>query len=259
MLYRRDDLNGALPMGALEARALSFEGYRKAFTPGLAHAAYVTSNKLTGMALDAVLASEGRYVQIEGDTGWWIPSGRFFFHPESGATAAQEVALARQHFFMPRRYRDAFQHDTLVSYDDYDLLALEIEDALLNKSTVGERDPDGNIAPRIDYRLLQPALMTDPNGNRSALAFDVLGLVTGTAVMGKVGEALGDSLEDFAADLTQSQIDAIFADPQGQASGFLGNATTRIVYDVGRYHRSAGEPQPSCVASIVRERHVSDL
>jgi hypothetical protein len=259
MLYRRDDLNGALPTGALEALALPFEGYRKAFTPGLAHAAYVTSNKLTGVTLDAVLASEGRYVQIEGDTGWWIPSGRFFLHPESGATAAQEVALARQHFFMPRRYRDAFQHDILVRYDDYDLLALEIEDALLNKSTVGERDPDGNIAPRIDYRLLQPALMTDPNGNRSALAFDVLGLVTGTAVMGKVGETLGDSLEDFAADLAQSEIDAIFADPQGQASGFLGNATTRIVYDVGRYHRNAGEPQPSRVASIVRERHLSDL
>ena len=29
-------------------------------------------------------------------------------------------------------------------------------------------------------------MMTDPNGNRSEVAFDALGMVAGTAVMGKV-------------------------------------------------------------------------
>jgi hypothetical protein len=42
--------------------------------------------------------------------------------------------------------------------------------------------------------VLQPAEVTDPNGNRAAVAFDVLGLVAGTAVMGKTSESLGDSL-----------------------------------------------------------------
>ena len=36
-----------------------------------------------------------------------------------------------------------------------------------------------------DYRVLQPAQVTDANGNRSEVAFDALGLVVGTAVMGK--------------------------------------------------------------------------
>ena len=42
-----------------------------------------------------------------------------------------------------------------------------------------------------DYRVLQPRLMTDPNGNRSEVAFDTLGMVVGTAVMGKDGEDEG--------------------------------------------------------------------
>ena len=37
----------------------------------------------------------------------------------------------------------------------------------------------------IDYRVLQPYWVTDPNGNRTRVAFDALGMVVGTAVMGK--------------------------------------------------------------------------
>ena len=40
-------------------------------------------------------------------------------------------------------------------------------------------------APSNDYRVLQPRLITDPNGNRTEVAFDALGMVVGTAVMGK--------------------------------------------------------------------------
>ena len=61
--------------------------------------------------------------------------------------------------------------------------------------TAGERDAQGNITSKIDYRVLQPALVTDPNGNRSAVTFDALGMVVGTAVMGKTGENLGDLLD----------------------------------------------------------------
>ncbi len=42
-----------------------------------------------------------------------------------------------------------------------------------------------------DYRVLQPRLVTDPNGNRSEVAFDALGMVVGTAVMGKDGRDQG--------------------------------------------------------------------
>src|SRR5262249_12354511 len=162
-------------------------------------------------------------------------------------------------FFAPRRFRDTFGNDTQVRYDAYDLFAIESEDALHNKVTAGERDAADNIQSRIDYRLLQPALLTDPNGNRTEAAFDILGMATGTAVMGKAGEGLGDTLQGFSTDLDLAQIDAFFADPIGQGAALLGNATSRFIYDVERYFRFHDATRPAAVGSIVREQHVSDL
>ena len=51
-----------------------------------------------------------------------------------------------------------------------------------------------------DYRTLQPRLVTDPNGNRSEVVFDALGMVVGTALMGSAGR-LGDTLVGFDVDL----------------------------------------------------------
>ena len=56
----------------------------------------------------------------------------------------------------------------------------------------------------IEFSRLFSSLI--PNGNRSAVSFDILGMVAGTAVMGKATENLGDSLATFTADLSQAQI-----------------------------------------------------
>ena len=57
-------------------------------------------------------------------------------------------------------------------------------------------DPAGlTTQASYDYRVLQPREVTDPNGNRSAFAFTPLGLLERTAVMGKAGENVGDTLE----------------------------------------------------------------
>ncbi|MGH8628416.1 MAG: toxin TcdB middle/C-terminal domain-containing protein, partial [Gammaproteobacteria bacterium] len=102
--YRPDDLGVAqndplalLPLGAAEPLALPGESYKLAFTPGLLAGIY------GGRVSDAMLETEGRYVQSEGDANWWIPSGRIFFSPGSADTSAQELAYARQHFFVPHR------------------------------------------------------------------------------------------------------------------------------------------------------------
>ena len=47
-------------------------------------------------------AHRGGYV-VDGDANWWIPSGRTFLSPGSEDTSAQELAHARQHFFLPHR------------------------------------------------------------------------------------------------------------------------------------------------------------
>ena len=97
--------------------------------------------------------------------------------------------------------------------------------------------------------------MTDPNGNRAEVAFDTLGLVAGTAVMGKATETKGDSLAGFVPDLTPQQRQDFLADPLGNAAPLLGQATTRIVYDLDRYRTTQ---QPVFAATLARETHASD-
>jgi hypothetical protein len=243
--YRRNHLDGRLPLGELQSLALPFESYKLAFTAVLASETFVDSGRMSQSDLDSALADDGKYVHSEGDTSWWIPSGLIFYSPEPDDEPAQEEAYARQHFFLPHRYRDPFHTElvsteSFVTYDTYDLLVQETRDALENRVTVGERNVDPTqplMRFHQDYRVLQPALVMDPNRNRSEVAFDALGMVVAIAVMGKPAPAPveGDSLSEFHADithadLTQSEIDQFLADPKGTiATDLLGNATSRIV------------------------------
>lgn len=277
-LYRRDDLSGPLPLGQLQSQALPGESYHLAFTPGLL--TQVFQRPRPGQAAEPLLPdpvavlggkggaqggylrsqtmkADGRFPPNDEDNYWWIPSGQSFFTTNASDAAATELAQARQHFFLPRRYRDPFGQDALVDFDTYDLLTTETRDALGNRITV-----DVN-----DYRVLQPSLVSDPNRNQTAAAFDALGMVVGTAVMGKPLPAPveGDTLTGFVADLTQAQLDGFFdaADPHAIAGTLLKDATTRVVYDVDRFrrsrqaHRDAPDKwQPACVAMLARETHV---
>ncbi|TMQ09542.1 MAG: hypothetical protein E6J90_37785 [Deltaproteobacteria bacterium] len=164
-LYRRDDLSAPLAFGHAESRALPFESYKLALTPGLITAVY--GDRVT----DAMLAGDGGYVHSEGDANWWIPSGRAFYSPGPDDTAADELAHARQHFFLPHRFRDPFGQTTTVSYDRYDLLVSQTRDPIGNLVTVGAHDATGALVDNgNDYRVLQPARIMDPNRNRKAVA-----------------------------------------------------------------------------------------
>ena len=265
--YRPDDFgaaagdeNALLALGQLEAHALAGSGYKLAVTPGLISQVY----KRGGVSLlpdpKTVLGSTaidgGGYVDLDADSSWWMPSGRVFYSP-AATSPALEQSQAQKNFYLPRRFTDSFGNATAITYDLNNLLPVQVTDAV------------GNIiVSSNDYRVLQPSEVTNPNGNRNTAAFDTLGLVAGTAVMGKTTETLGDSLATFAADLTQGQIDSFYnaADPHTLASNLLGTATTRIVYDVMRFYNSRqGSPNdptkwvPSFAATIARETHVSDL
>jgi RHS repeat-associated protein len=244
MLYRSDDLSAPLPLSQLQSLALPFESYKLAFTPGLLQQAY--GDRVT----ETMLAAEGRYFHSEGDANWWIPSGRIFFSPNASDTAEQELDSARRHFFMPRRFLDPFGGATTVSYDAHDLAPVETRDALGN-----------TVESENDYRVMQPRLVTDPNGNRAAVAFDVLGMVTGTAVMGKETENLGDSLSGFETDPDEAAIIAHLENPYADPHSILGRATTRLIYDLFAYYRTREEAQPASnvVYTLARETHDADL
>lgn len=274
--YRRNNLSGALPLGELQSLALPFESYKLAFTPGLLAQVFRRNGQALLPNPAAVLgrqgADQGGYVDLDSDANWWIPSGQIFYSRNPGDTPAQELAYARQHFFLPHRYRDPFHTnavstESVVTYDTYDLLVEETRDALDNRVTVGERNvnPTQPLVRRAqDYRVLQPAVVMDPNRNRSAVAFDALGMVVGTAVMGKPAPdpVEGDSLNGFRTDLTQAEIDQFLANPKGpMAATLLADATTRVVYDLTAYWRESdpAKKPPAVAATLARETHVSDL
>ncbi len=283
--YRKNDLSGLLPQGTVESLALPGETYKLAFTPGLLSSVYrrkrahqPPENLLPDPA--GVLpvdvpggraADRGGYVDLDGDGNWWVSSGRVFYSPDAADTPPLELAYARQHFFLPHRYRDPFHTDqasteTLVGYDAYDLLVQETRDALENYVTVGERDVDPTrplVSRGQDYRVLQPALVMDPNRNCSAVAFDALGMVVGTAVMGKPEEdpRPGDSLEGFDPDLTDATIAVHLQDPLSDPHAILNRASTRLIYDLFAYERTKdqADPQPAVVYTLLRESHDADL
>jgi RHS repeat-associated protein len=261
--YRPNDLGKSLSndpstlleLGALESLALPGESYTLAFTDSLLKQVFKRGddhllhpnpgNVLSGQGPD-----QGGYVDLESDGNWWVPSGRVFYHSGSDATASDELEKAREHFFLPRRFRDPFGHDTIVDYDTNALLTVRTQDALENE-----------VHAQHNYRMLQPWCVTDPNGNRTQVKFDALGLVVGTAVMGKTGEEVGDSFAEFKTDLEEAEILDHLNNPLNDPHVILGTATTRLVYDLFGYYRTRGtdEPQPAVVYTLVRETHVSDL
>ncbi|MEJ2659732.1 MAG: SpvB/TcaC N-terminal domain-containing protein, partial [Desulfobacteraceae bacterium] len=273
-MYRPNDLGDSLndslallPLETLESLALPGETYKLAFTPGLLAQVYqrqqedqlpedLLPNPALVLPIDVAagqVADRGGYVDLDSNGCWWIPSGRVFHSPNDSDTAAQERNYAYRHFFLPRRFQDPFGQSATVTYDANDLLMTETRDALENI-----------VRAENNYRVLQPECITDPNGNQSQAAFDVLGLVAGTAVKGKNGEGdsgEGDSLEDFKADLTQTDINTFFETPLDprHTADLLGNATTRIIYDVDRYYHSNDPEKPPYAATLARETHVSDL
>lgn len=246
ILYRKNDLNGALGKGMLESLALPFETYTLAFTPKLLGTFNQDGTDL--LSPNAVtLMKECGYVDLDSDGHYWIPSGKMFYHPDPTVGSVVELGEAQGHFFLPRCYRDPFNQHTSVTFDNYGLLMKETKDALANVAKAEN-----------NYRVLQPFRMTDPNENQIEVAFDALGLVAGTAVMGKVGQASGDTLANFNADLTQNEIDGFFATPRGAGSTtvtLLKGATTRIIYDVDRFQRLN---EPPFAATLARETHVSE-
>ncbi len=268
-LYRKNDLTGFSPFGKVESLALPGESYKLAFTPGLLAQVFRRNGQALlpnpADVLGGQGADRGGYVDLDGNGHWWIPSGRVFYSPPPNDPPASELAFARAHFFLPHRYRDPFGNEVIATYDsdaatparNHNLLLVETKDPLGNVATVRTEDDNGAIEIRNNYRVLQPYWLTDPNGNRTQVAFDALGLVVATAVMGKPGENKGDLMDGaFVPDLDLADIQGFAKDPRATAKDLLKSATTRVIYDLDRYQRCG---QPPFAATLAREIHAHDL
>ncbi len=160
--YWADDLSGELALGHAGSLALPYVQRAAAFTPGLISQVFGTR------VTNAMLSGEGAFVLSDGL--WWTAGVRQEFDP------------AR--FYLPVADVDPFGNTSTVEYDDYSLLVTGVTDPLNNLTQAANH-----------YRLLQPWLLTDPNGNRSGVRFDELGVVVASALMGKPGLGEGDVLD----------------------------------------------------------------
>lgn len=250
VIFRSDDLSRDLPPGQLQSRTLPARHLALAMTDG------IVSEAFGSRVDDKMLREEAGYRRR--DDGWWTTSSEVFYSQNPQDDPVAELDIAQAHFFLPQRLRDPFGNDSVVRYDRYQLLVVETQDAMGNRVTAGERGADGERLPGgLDYRVLQPHLVTDPNRNRTAVIFDAHGLVVATAVMGKTGEQVGDVPVIPEVDATEQTLVAAFADPQAAGDKLIGGATTRTLYDLFAYGRG-GATNPPAVLVYAREMHVAD-
>lgn len=168
--FLKNDLSGALPLGTQESLGLPHRTLQMAFSAGLVAQLY-------GTKVDAPMLAQAGYEHSEGDAHWWVPSG-IHLYPSNAAQA----------FYMPSGVQDALGSTSTIEYDHYHLLTKGVTDALGNETRAEN-----------DYRVLAPYLGIDANQNRAMVAFDALGIVVKTAVMGKAGAGEGDTLQDPTA------------------------------------------------------------
>ncbi|WMJ75339.1 SpvB/TcaC N-terminal domain-containing protein [Cytophagaceae bacterium ABcell3] len=135
------------------------EGFRNALPPD---AGYVFRNPL--------LPDESHY-----EEGYYVIEQRQKFDFHVSPAGASGLVLEMQ---------DALGNTASVEYDTYKLMPAKVTDPA-GMETLAE----------YDYRVMQAAQITDPNLNRIQFAFTPLGFLFETAVMGKEGEAAGDTPE----------------------------------------------------------------
>jgi hypothetical protein len=133
--------------------------------------------------------------------------------------------------------QDALGHQTTIAYDEFSLLPVSVKDAagLVNSATY-------------DYRVFQPAQITDPNGNQTQYVFSPLGLLESIAIMGQPGQQVGDApLAANTAAIPSSTFAYTFFDANGNPVADLNPPqpisvqTTRRVYHANQ--TSVPEPQ----------------
>lgn len=231
--YWADDGENVLQDGEVGLLALPHNTYKMVLTPGVVQKVYGAR-----FAPDLLEKPEAGYVSR--DNAWWAPSGYQKYDPKR--------------FFQPVQDIDPFGYVTHINYDKYALLVEETKDPLGN-----------SVKATNDYRTLKPTQLQDPNDNRQQVAYDALGVVVGTAIMGKEGEKAGDTLEDFETYLDPETVKEHLEAPLKNPHAILGKATSRIVYDLWRYYRSskgiAGNEhiQPVVTYTLSRETHEADL
>lgn len=260
MQYFDRNLIDALPLGRHNTLALSYETYKLALTEDLLET--ILGEKLNDLQdfgenrqamFERVLRAGGYHYFTDDPGRWWIRSGIARFVLEGEQHAAQ-------HFYLPERYIDPFDNETVLEYDDhYDLYIRSSRDPMDNETAI----------EAFDYRVLAPSRMRDINDNLTEVAFDTLGLPAAMALKGKADRNEGDNLDPAPPDLDTATLIRFFTGDYSEAEArtLLGNATARHLYYFGETEERDAEgnsiirwgANPASACGILREQHVAQL
>jgi len=236
------NLSNRLPLGNIESLGLIYESYNAVFTDEMLKEIY-GENRIKPW-------QDGGYhphpnhpnAEIDGSSYYWIPSGRKAFNAKK--------------FYQVEQNQDLFGEITISEYDIYGLMVKSIEDAWSTKH-ISDEDLKHKTKSEINYRVLTPYKVIDPNGNTTEVKFNRLGMVVGIIVNGtdENGAFIGDSFSDFVEDLDENEISYYIDNPLANPHKILKNASTRIVYDINRFFR---ERLPNVIFRISREVYSSE-
>lgn len=178
--------------------------------------------------------------------GYVSPDGDYWTH--AGTTSYDGT-----HFYEEVQFTDPFGNTSKVCYDAERLFVIE-------EHTSANAAFDNVTKATIDYRVLQPSLITDPNGNQTAAAFNELGMPVALAVMGQPGAGQGDTLADpttkieydllaWEASSSPAYIHVCARQQHGAANpGWF----ETVSYWTARATRFSRKPKPSLIPAVMR-------
>jgi RHS repeat-associated protein len=208
-LYWDDGRAVALALGTVGKPALLHHEEAACFTGEFVAQVY-------GGRVDSALLTEAGYVEREGH--WW----------QLGATQRYDE-FERFHQLATVERADGA---TTFGYDPYALTLVEIRDALNNTTRA-----------TIDYHVLGPARVSDPNGAIDEVRLDALGVAVVQTTQGQVLDDAGAS-QSYGHDLVAAHGAALYADPDAvlaSPADFVQRAARFIAYDFDGW-AAAGRP-----------------
>lgn len=235
--YSSNDPNKSLQYSHLEEFSVEFQQFSLCLTSQMLEEVtpYFPNHSI------GELMKQGGYTQLENPDQWWAASSRLGFQASDGA---DDLEYARSSFYTPNVSTDAFGNQYTAKFDRYSLL--------LEQSS----NPEGSTTTFTnDYRTLQSVEIKDCNSNRQQVLLNAFSEPIGHAMMGKVSEQLGDSLDGFEFDNPPMVVEQLTETPtQDLLRSLLGQATTRTIMSRKRYYESNPKNRlPNFTAELVRQ------
>ncbi len=186
------------------------------------------------------LIGQGGYVSH--DSFWWQPSGITYYNNDSN-------------FYLPIREVQPNGAFVEYRYDDYHLAL--IESSLVLVDGLGTELARSSTVVTIDYNVIAPHQITDPNRNTSEVNYDALGVVTRSSLYGQLLSSKGILETQGHGRLVNYDIPSIinFDSILNNPENYLQECASFFYYELDTWKK---ERLPLRTIALAREQYVND-